>query len=138
MSAVQPVPAPTTWAEYELIRPQLVDTLGRPLVSAWCDSCQCRHFTVDPCVAEVPCPVCGSTRARCVRPSEHEADSWHKDRRPLRAAARRAGSCRHPRRLHAGPSAAEGPPDKLKIWRPAVERKFLHGSPLELVDLTID
>lgn len=81
MSAVQPIPAPTTWAEYELIRPQLVDTLGRPLVSAWCDSCQCRHFTVDPCMAEASCPVCGSTRARCVRPSGHEADSWHKDRR---------------------------------------------------------
>lgn len=81
MSAVQPVPAPATWAEYESIRPQLIDTLGRPLVSSWCDRCQCRHFTVDPCVAEVPCPSCGSTRARCVRPSEHEADSWHKERR---------------------------------------------------------
>jgi len=76
----QPVPRPATVDEYQRIRPQLIDTTGRPLVLARCPRCRHEHFTVEPCAAEAPCPRCGSTAARCIRPSGHEADSWHTER----------------------------------------------------------
>ncbi len=80
MTITQPMPAPRTLAEYEAAKPHMIDTLGRPLVTAWCDTCRIRHFTVEPCASEAPCPTCGSTRSRCMRPSEHEAPSWHRAR----------------------------------------------------------
>ncbi len=80
MTLTQPFPKPATFDEYEKVKPFLIDTAGAPLVSEWCDSCRHAHFTVDPCVSEVPCPRCGSTRLRCVRPSEHEAAAWHHER----------------------------------------------------------
>lgn len=77
---VQPVPRPTTRAEYEAVKSQMVDTLGRPLVIERCAQCRCDHFTVEPHLAEVPCPDCGSTATHCLRGSEHEASEWHKAR----------------------------------------------------------
>ena len=76
----QPVSKPQTLEEYERIRPLMIDTWGRPLVSEWCGACRSRHFTVQPCAGAVACPRCGSRRVRCLRPSGHEADSWHRDR----------------------------------------------------------
>lgn len=73
----QPMERPDTWAEYEAAKPRMIDTQGRPLVSEPCPRCQTTHFTVEPCVAEVPCPDCGSTGLRCVRPSGHAAAEWH-------------------------------------------------------------
>jgi|GEM_PF-2812775 len=78
---VQAVPRPATWEEFEAIKPQLIDTLGSPLISEFCSRCRCNHFTVEPHLDEVPCPDCGSTAARCRRGSEHEASEWHKARR---------------------------------------------------------
>ena len=77
---VQTVPRPTTWAEYEAVKSQLVDTLGGPLVSEYCARCRCAHFTVEPHLSEVPCPDCGSTATRCLRGSGFEASGWHKAR----------------------------------------------------------
>lgn len=74
---VQPVPKPATYDEYEKVKPLLIDTTGAPLVNAPCARCGVPHFTVEPHADEVPCPQCGSRRARCVRPSEHEAAEWH-------------------------------------------------------------
>lgn len=79
-SVRQPVNRPATRSEYERIRDQLIDTLGRPLELSWCEPCGCQHFTVEPCLSQVPCPACGSTKQRCVRPSEHEAQDWHAER----------------------------------------------------------
>lgn len=76
----QPMPKPATVDEYERIRGELIDTLGNPVVRAWCQKCRCEHFTVDPCVAEVPCPRCDSRAMRSRRPSGHEAGSWHAER----------------------------------------------------------
>lgn len=79
---IQPVPRPATVDEYERIKHQLIDTHGNPLVTKDCPACRHSHFTVEPCATEVPCENCGSTRARCLRPSEHESGSgWHKVRR---------------------------------------------------------
>jgi len=77
MTITQPMPKPETWAEFQTVKPRMIDTLGRPLVSEFCPGCAVTHFTVEPCVAEVPCPDCGSTKTRCMRPSEHEAAAWH-------------------------------------------------------------
>ena len=76
----QPMDRPDTWAEFEAVKPRMIDTLGRPLISEWCSGCGASHFTVEPCVSEVPCPDCGSTRLRCLRPSGHEAAEWHASR----------------------------------------------------------
>ena len=76
----QPMMRPDTWAEFEAVKSRMIDTHGRPLVSEYCSTCGTSHFTVEPCVSEVPCPTCGSTKARCMRPSEHEAAGWHADR----------------------------------------------------------
>ncbi len=76
----QPMTRPETWDEYLAMKPRMVDTLGRPLVSELCSDCGTKHFTVEPCVSEVPCPECGSTSLRCIRPSEHEAAEWHASR----------------------------------------------------------
>lgn len=76
----QIVRKPETWEEYERIRAELIDTHGRSLVRAWCKQCRCEHFTVDPCLAQVPCPRCGSDAVRCRRPSGHEAARWHSER----------------------------------------------------------
>ncbi len=80
MATVQPVPRPRTVADFEKIRPLMVDTLGRPLRSSFCTVCGCSHFTVEPHVSEIPCPRCKSTGIRCQRPSGHDADSWHIER----------------------------------------------------------
>lgn len=72
---LQPVPRPRTVDEFLKIRPQLVDTNGAKLVSFYCTRCRQKHFTVEPC--RPPCPRCGSTAARCHRPSEHDAQDWH-------------------------------------------------------------
>lgn len=77
---VQPYPRPATIKAYLQIRDQLIDTHGNPLVREPCARCAHTHYTVEPCAHEVPCPVCGSTRARCLRPSEHEAATWHRER----------------------------------------------------------
>lgn len=77
MTMTQPMPRPATWDQYAAARPSMIDTLGRPLELAFCSACQVEHFTVEPCLAMVPCPQCGSTRSRCVRPSAHEAAGWH-------------------------------------------------------------
>lgn len=77
MTITQPVTCPETWAEFEAVKSRMIDTHGHPLVSELCSACGTTHFTVEPCVSEVPCPTYGSTRARCVRPSEHEAAGWH-------------------------------------------------------------
>lgn len=77
MKVVQPMPMPLTWEEYERAKPQMIDTRGRLLVSAVCSRCRVAHFTVEPCASDAPCPSCGSTAARCTRPSEHDAAEWH-------------------------------------------------------------
>lgn len=77
---VQPVPRPATLKEYEQIRHKLIDTHGNPLAREFCASCNHIHYTVEPCAREVPCPSCGSRRARCVRPSEHDNVEWHRAR----------------------------------------------------------
>lgn len=74
---VQPMPKPLTWDEYERAKPRMIDTYGRLLVSRMCSRCRVTHFTVEPCVSDVPCPTCGSIAARCTRPSEHDATEWH-------------------------------------------------------------
>lgn len=76
----QPMTRPETWVEFQAVKPRMIDTHGSPLVSEFCAACGANHFTVEPCVSEVPCPDCGSIRARCVRPSEHEAAAWHASR----------------------------------------------------------
>lgn len=82
MSAMprQPMPKPATIDEYRRVRPQMIDTAGRPLVLAPCASCGREHFTVEPCAHEAPCPRCGSTAGRCRRPSGHDAAEWHAER----------------------------------------------------------
>lgn len=80
MPITQPIPRPTTRAEYEAAKPSMIDTHGRPLVITMCSACKVEHFTVEPCLSMVPCPRCGSTRSRCMRPSEHEAAEWHAER----------------------------------------------------------
>ena len=80
MTIAQPFPKPETVDEYQQLRPQMIDTLGRPLVLGPCAVCRRPHFTVEPHASDVPCPDCGSVAARCVRPSEHEASAWHKAR----------------------------------------------------------
>lgn len=80
-AVVQPVPRPRTTEEYLQIRPQLIDTHGHPLRREHCSRCDHTHFTVEPCAADVPCPGCGSTRARCLRPSGHDNVEWHQARR---------------------------------------------------------
>jgi hypothetical protein len=77
---VQPVLKPSTWGEYLAVRERMIDTHGRPLVIAHCDQCSSSHFTVEPCLSDVACPDCGSTAARCQRPSGHEAAAWHASR----------------------------------------------------------
>lgn len=77
---VQPVPRPATVEEYLAVRPLMVDSHGAPLVTARCGACGVEHFTVEPCAAEVRCPRCGSTAARCRRPSGHDAAAWHSAR----------------------------------------------------------
>lgn len=81
MTTIQSFPCPATWDEFEATKSQLIDTLGRPLVSEWCAACRCSHFTVEPHLSQVPCPDCGSTATRCVRGSGFEAAEWHKARR---------------------------------------------------------
>lgn len=76
----QPMPRPQTYAEYERARPHMIDTTGRPLELAWCHPCNREHFTVEPHAADAPCPRCKATTGRCIRPSGHEADAWHKGR----------------------------------------------------------
>jgi hypothetical protein len=76
----QAVPAPATRAEFERIKPQLIDTHGNLAVSDWCDDCRCTHFTVEPHLADVPCPHCGSSAGSCKRPSGHDAQGWHSER----------------------------------------------------------
>ncbi len=80
MATVQPMPRPRTIAEFETIRPQMIDTLGRPLRSSFCTACGRSHFTVEPHLSEIRCPRCRSTSARCQRPSGHDAESWHVER----------------------------------------------------------
>lgn len=101
--SVQPVPRPSTVDEFEAVRHLLVDTLGRPLVSEHCGRCGSSHYTVEPHLDEVPCPQCSSAGKRCVRPSEHEATSWHRARveafdalRDAQEAAGRAQVARWP------------------------------------------
>ena len=76
----QPVLKPSTWGEYMAIRDLMIDTHGHPLVVAQCDQCSSSHFTVEPCLSEIACPDCGSTAARCQRPSGHDAAAWHASR----------------------------------------------------------
>lgn len=76
----QPMSRPETWAEFEAVKAQMIDTHGNPLVSSFCTACRTNHFTVEPCVSEVPCPDCGSVKTRCIRPSEHDAAEWHVSR----------------------------------------------------------
>jgi len=73
----QPMPKPATDREYEQVKSRMIDTAGRPLVSAFCTRCRHEHFTVEPCAGEAPCPRCGSTASRCRRPSGHDAAAWH-------------------------------------------------------------
>lgn len=80
IAVVQPMPMPATFEQYCLARPRMIDTAGRPLALSHCPRCRREHFTVEPHADEVPCPVCGSTSARCARPSEWEAASWHRGR----------------------------------------------------------
>lgn len=80
----QPVPAPSSPEEYARIRPLLIDTHGQPLVTIDCGPCGGRHLSVEPCVADIPCPTCASTGPRCRRPSEHDTDAWHAARLKLR------------------------------------------------------
>lgn len=81
MSTVtQPFAAPATWAEFERIKPLLIDTHGNAAVSALCGKCRVRHFTVEPHAADAACPRCGSTAAHCQRPSGHDAAGWHRER----------------------------------------------------------
>lgn len=75
----QPMRRPETTAEYEAMKPWMIDTHGKPLISAYCADCRTTHFTVEPCIREVPCPDCGSTTIRCRRPSGHDA-AWHASR----------------------------------------------------------
>lgn len=75
----QPFLKPATRDEYERIKPQLVDSSGKPLESVFCSACGVKHFTVEPCLVAVRCPSCGSVAARCRRPSGHDTN-WHADR----------------------------------------------------------
>lgn len=76
----QPMTKPETIAEFEAMKSRMIDTRGRPLASEFCSDCETTHFTVEPCVSEVPCPDCGSRRLRCIRPSGHDATEWHASR----------------------------------------------------------
>lgn len=76
----QPMTKPETMAEFEAMKSRMIDTRGRPLASEFCSDCGTTHFTVEPCVSEVPCPDCGSRRLRCIRPSGHDATEWHASR----------------------------------------------------------
>lgn len=76
----QPMPKPTTYEEYLRLRPSMIDTAGQALELFNCRRCAREHFTVEPCADEAPCPRCGSTAARCHRPSGHDADTWHTSR----------------------------------------------------------
>ncbi len=71
----QPMTRPKTVDEFRKARPRMIDTDGAPLVSAQCPTCEQVHLTVEPCRPQ--CPECGSTAARCMRPSGHEAQDWH-------------------------------------------------------------
>ncbi|WP_295851247.1 hypothetical protein [uncultured Microbacterium sp.] len=121
---VQTVPRPTTWAEYEAVKSQLVDTLGQPLVSEYCARCRCEHFTVEPHLSEVPCPDCGSTATRCLRGSGFEAAEWHQARveafDQLRDERDAAGVAQVAK--WAEPAALVVERDTLDLWPESSER----------------
>lgn len=76
----QPFSRPELVADYLEQRGGMIDTHGNPLVNAYCAPCRTEHFTVEPHLAEVPCPTCGSTASRCRRPSGHDTAEWHRSR----------------------------------------------------------
>ncbi|MFD8316203.1 hypothetical protein [Kitasatospora purpeofusca] len=79
---VQPLPAPVYHREYRelLATGALVDRSGLPLPSGPCPTCD---SLIDgyTCPGAIRCPRCSATGRRCLRPSGHESDQWHKARR---------------------------------------------------------
>lgn len=124
MPITQPMPRPTTRGEYEAAKPSMIDTHGRPLVIALCMACRVEHFTVEPCLSMVPCPHCGSTRSRCMRPSEHEAAGWHTERieafDQLRDRLESQGIAQVAKWAERATLVVE--PDMLDLWSESAER----------------
>ena len=82
-SAVQPVADPGNATDYVRLvaAGTLIDLAGRPLCWEPCPDCQGERTSGMTCPMAVPCRHCGAKpRAKCKRPSDHDAAEPHKAR----------------------------------------------------------